>query len=266
MKKSLTLLLASLAALALIAGCKGNSTQAAEKTQPAAKQATAKTTEQAPAKAAAEQAPAKKAAAGQSGKVVETMNGGGYTYLQVDTGKEKFWAAAPQLKVKVGDNVMIPKGMVMTNFKSPTLKRTFDKIYFVNSVLVGNGQQALNDSHKMPSGHPAVNAGEKTDLSFKGLKKAAGGETIAEIYKEKAKLSGKEIAVRGKVVKFNPNIMGKNWVHVQDGTGQDLTVTTNAKAKVGDTVLVKGVLTTDKDFGAGYKYDVIVENGKVTVE
>ena len=262
MKKRLTLLLAGCAALALIAGCKGNSTQAAEQSKPAVKET--------PAKPAAEQAPAKPAAAGQSGKVVETMNSGGYTYLQVDTGKEKIWAAAPQFKVKVGDTVLVPQGMAMANFKSPTLKRTFDKIYFVNSVLVGNGQQALNAEKKMPSGHPAITANEKTDVSFAGLKKAAGGETIADIYSGKDKLAGKQIIVRGKVVKFTPQIMGKNWIHVQDGTGtansKDLTVTTDQKAKVGDTVLVKGTLTTNKDFGYGYKYDVIVENGNVTVE
>jgi hypothetical protein len=57
---------------------------------------------------------------------------------------------------------------------------------------------------------------------------------------------------------------------VQDGTGgkgsNDLTITTAASAKVGDTVLVKGVLTTNKDFGLGYKYDVMIEDAQVTVE
>jgi hypothetical protein len=64
--------------------------------------------------------------------------------------------------------------------------------------------------------------------------------------------------------------MGKNWLHVQDGTGKpgsnDLMVTSKAAAKVGDTVLVKGVVTLDKDFGAGYRYDVILDDAEVTVE
>ena len=76
--------------------------------------------------------------------------------------------------------------------------------------------------------------------------------------------------MRGKVVKFSPQIMGKNWIHVQDGTGaagtNDLTVTTLDEAKVGDTVLVTGKITLNKDFGMGYKYDLIIEDGKVKVE
>jgi hypothetical protein len=65
-------------------------------------------------------------------------------------------------------------------------------------------------------------------------------------------------------------IMGKNWLHVKDGSGtpgsDDLVVTTQIEAKIGDTVLVNGTLVTDKDFGSGYRYDVIVEDAEVTVE
>jgi hypothetical protein len=72
------------------------------------------------------------------------------------------------------------------------------------------------------------------------------------------------------VVKFSQQIMGKNWIHLQDGTGaagtNDLTVTTDGTANTGDTVVVTGVVTTDKDFGYGYKYDVILENATVTIE
>ena len=107
-------------------------------------------------------------------------------------------------------------------------------------------------------------------MDFSGIKKPEGGKTVAELYAEKDKLSGKEVTVRGKVVKFSAGIMGTNWIHMQDGTGgedaNDLTVTTDATVAVGDTVLVKGVLAADKDFGYGYKYAVIVEKSDVTVE
>ena len=72
------------------------------------------------------------------------------------------------------------------------------------------------------------------------------------------------------MVKFNANILGTNWIHIQDGTGEkgmnDLTVTSSQRVKVGDTVVIRGRVTVEKDFGAGYKYDVIVENATVTVE
>ena len=86
----------------------------------------------------------------------------------------------------------------------------------------------------------------------------------------RTELSGKTVSVRGKVVKFSPKIMGKNWVHLKDGTGEsgsdDLTITTAASVKVGDTVLVRGVVATDKDFGFGYRYELLVEDASITVE
>ena len=98
----------------------------------------------------------------------------------------------------------------------------------------------------------------------------AEGFTGAELFSGKADLSGQRIVVRGKVVKFSGGIMGKNWLHLQDGTdhegSNDLTVTTADMAQKGDTVLVSGTLVIDKDFGAGYRYDVIVEDAEVKVE
>ena len=212
------------------------------------------------------------AAPGFQGTVIETMNSGGYTYVRVDTKKEKIWAAAPETQVKVGDTVAIPPGMIMRNHQSKTLNRTFDEIYFVSDIGV--------PGKKLPDEKPSSDASDvvhgknlataPADMSFKGITKPEGGKTINEIYTQKETLTGKDVVLRGKVVKFSPNIMDKNWMHVQDGTGEkgtnDLTITTAAEAKVGDTVLIKGALATNKDFGLGYKYDIIIENAQVTVE
>ena len=123
---------------------------------------------------------------------------------------------------------------------------------------------------QMPPGHPATQNKAAVDLT--GISKPHGGLTVAEVYAGKKDLAGKEVVLRGKVVKFLAEIMGKNWIHVQDGSGSqgtnDLTVTVapHIVAKVGDTVLVKGLVTVGKDFGYGYKYDVILEDAQVTVE
>lgn len=127
-------------------------------------------------------------------------------------------------------------------------------------------------SAELPPGHPPITATAKPKpkVDLTGIAKATGGKTIAEIYAAVPDLKGKSVAVRGRVVKFNPNIMGKNWLHIQDGTGaagtDDLTVTTATAAKVGDTVLVTGAVSANKDFGAGYKYAVILDDAKVVVE
>jgi len=100
--------------------------------------------------------------------------------------------------------------------------------------------------------------------------KGANAYTVAEAYEMAGKLDKKAVVVRGKVVKVSKAIMGKNWVHLRDGSGDpgkgtnNLVVTTQAVPKVGDVVTAKGTLYKDKDFGAGYKYQVIVEGATVT--
>ena len=102
------------------------------------------------------------------------------------------------------------------------------------------------------------------------IKKAKGGYTVEELFSKQKELSGAKINVRGKGVKFSSGIMGKNWIHLQDGTGSagtnDITVTTNQTAQVGKIVLINGTLTTNKDFGFGYKYDVIIEEASINAE
>lgn len=100
--------------------------------------------------------------------------------------------------------------------------------------------------------------------------KAKGGYTVEELFAKKDTLNGKKVTVRGKVVKFNSGIMGKNWAHLQDGSGgqttNDITLTTNQRVKVGDIVVATGVMALDKDFGYGYTYKAIIEDAALTVE
>jgi hypothetical protein len=208
---------------------------------------------------------------GWTGTVAETMNTAGYTYVKIDTGTEQIWAAAPETQVKVGDTVSVPPGAPMKNYQSKTLNRTFDVVYFVPSI---NKPGAAPPAAKAPAGAMGMPGMKKKAPSAKvdlsGIAKAEGGKTIAEIFAEKEALGSKTVTVRGKVVKFNPNIMGTNWLHVQDGTGaagtNDLTVTTDAEVQIGDTVLVTGALMLNKDLGSGYKFDVIIEKAQVAVE
>jgi len=127
-------------------------------------------------------------------------------------------------------------------------------------------------SPMMPPGeaHPAPVA-PMADVDLAGIAKADGGKTVAEVFAEKDALAGQPVTFRGKVVKTNPDIMGKNWLHVRDGSGEegtnDLTITTaGTMPAVGDTVLVTGTVTLNKDFGMGYAYDVLIEDAEVTVE
>lgn len=200
-----------------------------------------------------------------SGKVTETTNAAGYTYVLVDTGTNKIWAASMRTTVKPGDSVTVSESVPMTNFRSETLQRDFPLIYFANAITV---KGASSGAGQLPAGHPPMQGAAPAESA--AIKPLAGGKTVAQIYAESAALSGQTVKVRGKVVKYNANIMGKNWVHIQDGTGaagsNDLLATSTSTAKVGDMVVVEGKVTLDKDFGAGYKYKLLLEEAKVTVE
>ena len=185
------------------------------------------------------------AADGISGTVVETMSAGGYTYARLDS---NIWVAGPETPLTVGTKLARMEGNAMPNFHSNTLNRTFPQIYFINSF----GPHAAAAAVTAP---PTRN--EKVAV-------APGGKTVADIFAGKDALAGKSIVVRGKVVKLNTGIMRRNWIHLRDGTGaagtDDLLVTSQDTVTLGDTVTVTGTVATHQDFGAGYAYDVIVEN------
>ncbi len=197
-----------------------------------------------------------------AGKVTQTMDVSQYTYLEVDTGDALVWVAGPVTQVKVGDTVEMPSGIEMINFHSSTLDRTFDKIHLVSAIQVKSQQNGSSASEASGG-----DAGAEPEVS--GIERIAGGHTVGEIIAGKTSLAGSEVAVRGKVIKINTAIMGRNWVHLSDGTvgpdgEQEVTVRTEDIPAVGSTVVVRGTVTTDRDFGSGYKYSVLIEDAKVT--
>lgn len=209
------------------------------------------------------------------GKVVQTMDASGYTYIAVSQpAGDVIWAAGPQTAVEVGRQVNLPSGLEMTNFESKTLGRTFDRIFFLKSFGAAtqgsapapSSPHAFTPKPANPYATPKTNAG----TAPKGSTPSANHiHTVAQLFAQAANLNKNTIKVRGKVVKFSPNIMGTNWLHIQDGTGSaanktnDLVVTSKQSAATGDQVVVTGILTTNKDFGAGYRYEVIVENAQL---
>lgn len=236
----------------------------------------------------APQAPVASQASVLTGTVVETFDGGGYTYIQLDTGTEKKWAAIGQATVTVGEKISLKPGPVMSDFHSRTLDRTFPEIIFSSGLAgaqdaaasvgssFGNALQGEGMGMMPPTGAmEQVSGGSMqaiTPLQEVDIDKAEGenGYTVEEVFNQAADLAGKKIKIRGMAVKISPNIMGKNWIHIQDGTGNpmanshDLVVTSADIPEKDSIIVVEGVLAKDKDFGAGYKYGVILEDAVVT--
>jgi hypothetical protein len=198
-----------------------------------------------------------------TGKVIETMTSGGYTYLKIQTAQAPLWAAVRAFDAKTGATVSVNSEMTMENFESKTLHRTFDRIVFGSLATAAPVQvaQASMLSSAAIQHMTTANTGDVKVAKADG----ANAKTIAELWAGKDALKGQPVVVRGKVVKSLSGIMGKNWIHLRDGSSdKDITVTTDGVANVGDVVLVTGMLTVDKDFGAGYMYPVIIEDGRIS--
>ncbi|MCB0283828.1 MAG: SH3-like domain-containing protein [Calditrichaeota bacterium] len=202
---------------------------------------------------------------GHKVSVVEVQQASQYTYLKVKENDEEYWMAVTKMNASEGETYYYGGRMEMNNFKSKDLDRTFDKVYFVQQIskqplVTQNTPGSGMGMGAAAGGRPSV---AKEDVNIEPV---AGGKTIADLFAKKEDLKGKNIKVRGKVTKVNNGIMGKNWIHIQDGTSSadkyDLTITTNEMFKVGEVVTLEGIVATDKDFGAGYAYDLLLEEGK----
>jgi hypothetical protein len=202
------------------------------------------------------------AAQGIFGRVVETMDAAPYTYVLLDTGKQKVWAAGPITAVKIGDAVSVSAELPMRHFHSKTLKRDFDLVYFSNRLALA-GEAGMKAS-------VAPYAGMKhmaEDASLARIKKADKGKTIAEIYSERKQLAGKRVRVRGKVMKYISNVFGKNWLHIQDGSSEkNLLVLTTNTTEPGAVVVAEGTVSLNKDNGIGHVYEVVLENASLSTK
>ncbi|MBI4826523.1 MAG: SH3-like domain-containing protein [Nitrospirae bacterium] len=199
-----------------------------------------------------------------SGKVVETMNSGGYTYVKLAKDGKEIWVAITEADIKKGEEMSFYSGDEMRNFTSKTLNRTFESVIFSPGIVGQAGD---------PNAAPFMSKGAVvTEKQKVKVEKAAGANsyTIADLYSKSVDLNNKSVKVKGVVVKVSPSIMGKNWVHIQDGTGDaaagthDLVLTTDSIPLDGETITATGSLAKDKDFGGGYAYKVILENASIS--
>jgi hypothetical protein len=228
------------------------------------------------------------------GKVLERLDAPPYSYLRLQTAQGEAWAAVPKTEADKGAEVVVTGAMPMQGFESKTLKRKFEVVYF-GTLGGADAGAAAPAAASAPAGMPpagmggamgggaptpagmaaqhAAAAAGPTDVGNVQVAKASGADarTVAEVFAQRAALKDKPVTIRGKIVKYNEGIMGRNWLHIRDGSGtagkdNDLTVTTAEKAAVGDVVLVKGKVQIDRDFGAGYSYPVIIEDAKLSTK
>jgi hypothetical protein len=201
-----------------------------------------------------------------------------YTYLYVHEEQKEYWMAISKQEFSPGEEIFFMDDAVttMVNFHSQELNRDFPTILFISQISAEHEKQAISQpaattqqttmpqamiGNEVHTGRKKVPAAENISV------KPVGGLTIAKLYADKTKFGGKKVKVKGSVVKVNNQIMGRNWVHLQDGTKHseeyDLTCTTQEIVSVGDVVTFEGVIGLDRDFTSGYFYPVIMEEAVV---
>ena len=203
--------------------------------------------------------------------VKEVIQTSSYTYLRVNEEGVEQWLAVTAMIASVGETYYYKGGIKMTDFPSKELNRTFKEILFLDELrktadfpkkenISINPSNSISVSDSTP-GSMTKKTIEKINVNIKPVK---GGITIAELYSKKTNYAGKTVKIRGQVTKFNPEIMNRNWIHIQDGTelaGEfDLAVTSNIQVKVGEIVTLEGKISLNKDFGYGYIYTILMED------
>jgi len=186
--------------------------------------------------------------------VLEALPTVRYVYLRVREEQDEFWIATIKRQVNIGATYFYQGGLLKTNFESKEHKRVFDRMYLVSSII-----EAEHSGH---AGNTETHNHVNEDLKYVA---APGSIKIADLVAERQKYEGKFVQVSGECVKINPNIMGRNWVHLQDGSGNnsDLLVTCDVQIPIGHRVTMRGKVVLNKDFGSGYQYSILLEDGKI---
>ncbi len=189
-------------------------------------------------------------------EVLEVLNTDKYSYLKVKENEDPYWIATMKANFVKGEKYEYQGGLLKTNFKSTEFDRVFDKVYLVSQIRPLNGEAIV----------PAEEADGTPETVSKAFKKPdmEGLVDLKTIVKNPEKYNQQTVRVYGEVVKVNPNIMDRNWLHIKDGTADDFdfVITSQTSVPVGHAIVFEGTIATNKDFGAGYSYELIMENAK----
>ncbi|NND88192.1 MAG: hypothetical protein HKM28_02980 [Flavobacteriaceae bacterium] len=190
-----------------------------------------------------------------------------YVYVKARENNRTFWLASSKQNITVGDTYYYRNALLKTNFESKEHSRMFDSIYLVSNLVAhDHGRKAgMNSNEFSTPSKEQETISQKEDIPTHTEKSFPhkGSITIAELVTNPTAYEGKTVQLTGKVVKVNPNIMNRNWLHLKDGTQDeyDLVVTSQIFIPEGQEITIKGLVQLNRDFGAGYRYDLILENG-----
>jgi hypothetical protein len=188
-----------------------------------------------------------------------------YVYVKVTEGGKEFWIAAIKQPIDLGKVYYYRNDLLKTNFESKEYNRVFDTIYLVSNLVSHNHGAGNLKADFVETTESTSSQKQDIPTHTEEIIQHKGSIKIAELVADPQKYEGKTVQITGKCVKVNPNIMNRNWIHLQDGSKNDydLVVTSNTFVPEGQTVTMKAEVSLNRDFGAGYSYNLILENGVV---
>ena len=191
-----------------------------------------------------------------------------YLYLNVEENGERYWIAIIKKEIELEQTYYYNRALLKTNFESKETNRHFDEIYLVTN-LVGVDHAKINSDPVNLDHLHEQNTSEEIPSTSKSepakLIEREGSIKIADLVSNAKKFEGKTVQISGKCFKINPNIMERNWIHLRDGSkdSYDLVITSKEFVEEGSVVTMKGTVTLNNDFGAGYRYDLVIEDGEI---
>jgi hypothetical protein len=199
-------------------------------------------------------------------EVLDLLHTDKYTYLDVQEDDRRYWVAVSKMAAEKGDKYMYRGGLLKKNFYSREFDRNFETIYLVSRLTPMNGANGASALDRAKASLDQPSQGGPIDIV-----QPDGAVSLSDLFEDPGSYTGKSIMVKGKCVKVNNRIMDRNWVHIQDGSSingesLDLTITTQENVPVGAVAIFKGVIATQKDFGAGYRYEILLEDAVIVQE
>ncbi|MEO1010986.1 MAG: GW dipeptide domain-containing protein [Bacteroidota bacterium] len=199
--------------------------------------------------------------------VTEVLPASRYTYAKVREDDTEFWIATGKMEIKVEETYYYRGGLRRTDFESKEHNRIFDEIYLVSNLVSKAAHTTVAKAGSRDRIDLAEEGVPKKDIpthSEKGITHK-GLVTIAELVRNPKMYEGHSVEISGTCTKVNTGIMGRNWLHLKDGSKDDydLVVTSNAIVPAGTEISLRALVVLNRDFGAGYSYDVLLENGIV---
>lgn len=199
-------------------------------------------------------------------EVKDVLQAERYTYLEVEEDGEEYWIAVGKIEAEKGERYYYTGGLLKRNFYSRDFDRNFETIYLVSRITPARGASRENGGSALDQAMSKMNQPQIKEVE---VEVPADAVALDDLFSDPAKYEGQTIQVRGQVMKVNNQIMNRNWVHLQDGSTMegekiDLTVTTDVMIPVGAVVTMQGVIALNQDFGAGYRYDIIMQEASLS--